>query len=99
MFPYGNIVGTVGAVERFLNTPDAVAAAVRDGRTAQGLAQAELARRAGVGRRFVVDLEAGHPRAELGKVLAVLSALGIHATALPAPRSRRRPCTMWTFKP
>ncbi|WP_248491895.1 helix-turn-helix transcriptional regulator [Tsukamurella sp. PLM1] len=86
-------------MERFLNTPDAVAAAVRDGRTAQGLAQAELARRAGVGRRFVVDLEAGHPRAELGKVLAVLSALGIHATALPAPRSRRRPCTMWTFKP
>ncbi len=72
-------------MELFLNTPEAVAAAVRDGRTALGLAQAELTRRAGVGRRFVVDLEAGHPRAELGKVLAVLSALGIHATALPAP--------------
>jgi HTH-type transcriptional regulator/antitoxin HipB len=70
---------------RFLTTPEAVGQAVREGRKAAGWTQAELATRAGVGRRFVVDLEAGHERAELGKVLAVLEALDIHATALPPP--------------
>lgn len=45
--------------------------------------QAELADKAGVGRKFVVELEAGHPRAELAKVLDVLDALGIDATAQP----------------
>jgi len=71
-------------VTMFLGTSDAVAAAVREQRNLAGLSQAELAVRAGVGRRFIVDLEAGHPRAELAKVLAVLDALGIHALALPS---------------
>jgi HTH-type transcriptional regulator / antitoxin HipB len=70
---------------RFLTTPEAVAAAVRETRTELGLSQAQLARKARVGRRFIVGIEAGHPRAELGKVLDVLEALDIHATALPAP--------------
>jgi HTH-type transcriptional regulator/antitoxin HipB len=77
-------------VNRFLTTPDAVAQAVRAARTEAGLSQAALAARAGVGRRFVVDLESGHPRAELAKVLAVLEALDIHAMALPAPSVTRR---------
>lgn len=51
--------------------------AVRDVRKRQSLTQAELAHRAHVSRMFVIDLEAGHPRAELGKALAVLAALGI----------------------
>ncbi|WP_217996495.1 helix-turn-helix domain-containing protein [Piscicoccus intestinalis] len=51
--------------------------AVRDVRKRQNLTQAELAHRAHVSRMFVIDLEAGHPRAELGKALAVLEALGI----------------------
>ncbi|MDR1265342.1 MAG: helix-turn-helix transcriptional regulator [Propionibacteriaceae bacterium] len=75
---------------RFLDSPEAVAAAVRQGRAARRLSQADLAAEAGVGRRFVSDLENGHPRAELGKVLAVLRALGVHATALPAVPSRVR---------
>jgi len=72
-------------VNRFLATPEAVAQAVREARAERGLSQAEVARAAGVGRRFVVELEAGHPRAELAKVLAVLQAVGVHAMALPAP--------------
>ncbi|MGL5824769.1 MAG: hypothetical protein ACRCYU_08120 [Nocardioides sp.] len=32
----------------------------------------------------MVDLQAGHPRAESGEVLSVLNALGIHALALPS---------------
>jgi HTH-type transcriptional regulator/antitoxin HipB len=70
---------------RFLTSPQAVAVTVRAARKRAGLSQAELALKAGVGRRFVVDVEAGHPRAELGKVLAVLDAVGVHALALPAP--------------
>ncbi len=69
---------------RFLSTPLDVAEAVRSARASLHLTQAQLAMRAKVGRRFVVDLEAGHPRAELAKVLAVLDVLDIHALALPS---------------
>lgn len=70
---------------RSLHTPEAVAEAIREGRASMKLSQAQLARNAGVGRRFIVDVESGHNRAELGKVLDVLKALDIHAMALPGP--------------
>lgn len=72
------------------STPDA-GAAIRSARRAAGLTQAELARRAGVGRQWLVALEKGHERAELGKVLAVLQALGLDLTTgpdRPAPTGR-----------
>lgn len=71
-------------LNKFLATTEAVAETVHTQRLANGWSQAELAAKAGVGRRFVVDLEAGHPRAELAKVLSVLDALGVHALALPS---------------
>lgn len=74
----------------FLSTPDRVADAVRGVRRERGLPQIELARQANVGRRFLQDLEAGHPRAEIGKVLDVLDALDIHAIALPSVPSPQR---------
>jgi transcriptional regulator with XRE-family HTH domain len=40
------------------------------------LRQDELAGAAGVGLRFIVDLEAGKPTAQIGKTLQVLAALG-----------------------
>lgn len=90
MFPYGNSYGIVNTMKRrFLNTPEAVAMAVRDTRREMGLSQAQLAHNAGVGRRFIVDVEAGHHRAELGKVLDVLNVLDIHAMALPGPEITR----------
>lgn len=49
---------------------------IRTTRKAQGLRQDELAGAAGVGLRFVVDLEAGKPTVQLGKALQVLQALG-----------------------
>ena len=55
----------------------ALGAAVRSARKRHGLTQARLAATAKVSRLFVIELEAGHPRAELGKVLSVLDALGI----------------------
>jgi len=49
---------------------------VRAARKAAGLRQDEVAGAAGVGLRFIVDLEAGKPTAQIGKALQVLAALG-----------------------
>ncbi|MEI7054718.1 type II toxin-antitoxin system Y4mF family antitoxin [Nocardioides sp. CCNWLW239] len=62
----------------YLTSPSAFGSAVRAARRRAGLTQGDLAHRAGVGRRFVVDVEAGHPRAELGKALALLEVLDVY---------------------
>ncbi len=49
---------------------------LRQLREQRGLTQAEVAERSGVSRQLVVKIEKGHPRAEIGKVLAVVRALG-----------------------
>lgn len=54
-----------------------VAVAVRGRRTDLGLSQAELARLAGVSRKWISEFEAGKPTAEFGLVLRVLDELGI----------------------
>lgn len=72
MLEYADIVD-----RRFVDLVS-LGAAVRDVRQARGLTQAELASRARVSRQFVISLERGAgPRAELGKVLSVLRALGL----------------------
>lgn len=57
--------------------------ALRLERKAQGLRQDELAGAAGVGIRFIVDLEAGKATAQIGKVLQVVQALGLVVTLGP----------------
>jgi y4mF family transcriptional regulator len=52
-------------------------------RKAQKLRQAELAAAAGVGIRFIVDLEAGKPTLQLEKVLHVLATLGCDVAVTP----------------
>ena len=52
-------------------------------RKAQKLRQAELAAAAGVGIRFIVDLEAGKQTLQLEKVLHVLATLGCDVTITP----------------
>ena len=60
---------------RNLTTAD-IGQKVKAARKAAGLRQDELAGAAGVGLRFIVDLEAGKPTAQIGKTLQVLAALG-----------------------
>ena len=50
--------------------------ALRRARKALGLTQADLSMAAGVGLRFVVELEAGKPTVRLELVLRVIDALG-----------------------
>jgi y4mF family transcriptional regulator len=52
-------------------------------RKAQKLQQAQLAAAAGVGVRFIVDLEAGKATLQLEKVLHVLATLGCDVTIVP----------------
>ncbi|MDE2662094.1 MAG: helix-turn-helix transcriptional regulator [Gemmatimonadota bacterium] len=66
---------------------------IRKARHARGMTQADLARAAGVGRQWIVAIEAGKPRAELGKVFQVLAALdvslSIHGEGILEPSSSR----------
>lgn len=64
-------------------TPTEIGAIIRNTRKAQGMRQDQLAGAAGVGLRFVVDLEAGKPTAQIGKTLLVLQALGCSIAIAP----------------
>jgi len=46
-------------------------------RKAQGISQLELSQAADVGRRFVVELENGKETLQVGKMLKVMSVLGM----------------------
>jgi y4mF family transcriptional regulator len=71
-------------------TPHQIGQTIRKARKAQGLRQSELAGVANVGLRFIIDLEAGKPTAQLGKTLAVLDALGCKLEInLPPARDTR----------
>lgn len=72
-------------------TTEQIGDVVRQARLAQGLRQDQLAAAAGVGIRFLVELERGKPTVRLAKVLAVLDALGCRLeVALPPARSGGR---------
>ena len=52
-------------------------ALVRERREAMKIHQNDLALSTGVGRRFIIDLEAGKPSCHLGKALLVAEAVGL----------------------
>lgn len=60
-----------------VRTPQDIGALLRDRRQKAGLDQAELARRIGVSRQWLVEVERGKPRAEVGLVLRALNVLDI----------------------
>ena len=55
---------------------------IRSRRKALHMRQDELALATGVGRRFLIDLEAGKPSCQLGRSLLVADALGLRVTDL-----------------
>jgi transcriptional regulator with XRE-family HTH domain len=62
----------------------------REVRRAAGLTQEQLVGAAGVGVRFLIELEAGKPTAQLGKTLAVLAILGCRVRIEPPPSGPKR---------
>jgi HTH-type transcriptional regulator / antitoxin HipB len=63
-------------------------AIIRDRRKQLKLDQATFANRIGVSRQWVIEVERGHPRAELGLVLRALDELGLKIDA-SAERANR----------
>lgn len=70
------LLNTTGAVRPLLGAAD-LGVLVRQARETLGQSQAVFASGAGVGRRFLSELEAGKPTLEIGKVLAVCRAAGV----------------------
>lgn len=70
-----------------IDTPESLGKAARAARKQLGLTQPQLALAAGVGVRFVVELEAGKPTLRLENILRVLHALGgsLAVEGLPSP--------------
>ncbi len=66
-------------------TPLDIGLAIRERRRELGLNQSELAAKVGVSRQWVVAVERGKPRAELGLVLRVLNVLGVDVWLGDAP--------------
>ncbi len=59
-----------------IHSSETLGAAIRAARKSLSLTQPQLALAAGVGVRFIVELEAGKPSVRLSHVLSVIDALG-----------------------
>lgn len=70
-------------------SPQQLGEVIRKVRKQQGLTQPQLAGAAGVGLRFLVELEGGKGTSHLGKALAVLDALGCRL-GITTPEDARR---------
>ena len=60
-----------------LRTPADLGALIRHHRIKLGLNQSSLAKKVGVSRQWLIELEKGKPRAGVGLVLRTLHALGL----------------------
>lgn len=72
--------------ENFITSTVDIGNLVRDSRRRLGMSQQRFADLAGVGRRFVSELEAGKPTIEVDRMLRCCLAAGIDILALPRNR-------------
>ncbi len=86
-----------------IRTPTDFGAIIRDSRSKVGLDQKSLADRIGVSREWIVEIEKGKPRAQMGLVLRALNALGVALEArletTPAKRTQLDRRTALTSTP
>jgi HTH-type transcriptional regulator / antitoxin HipB len=78
-----------GAGAMHVRTPLDLGLIIRDRRRKLGLNQGDLAEKAGVGRQWLVGVEHGKARAEIGLVLRTLTALGLTLSVDEGNRDRR----------
>lgn len=74
-----------------IRTPADLGAVIRERRKELKLGQAELARRIGTSRQWIVGVEQGRARAELGLVLRALDALDIRLDSGVTPPRKAAP--------
>src|SRR6266478_236402 len=72
--------------QRASGTASAFGSMIRGRRKALKMRQDQLALATGVGRRFLIELEAGKPSCQLGRSLLVAEALGFTAADMLACR-------------
>ena len=68
-----------------VRTPSDLGALIRERRVKLGLDQRSLAQKVGASRKWLIEVENGKPRAEIGLILRTLNALGIELDASPGP--------------
>jgi HTH-type transcriptional regulator / antitoxin HipB len=65
----------------FIRTASDLGALIRERRLKLGLDQITVARKAGTSRKWLIEVESGKPRAEIGLILRTLKALGVTLAA------------------
>jgi HTH-type transcriptional regulator/antitoxin HipB len=78
----------------YVRTAADLGAVIRDRRKQLKLDQAAFAKQIGVSRQWVIEIERGHPRAELSLVLRAVDALNIRLEAGVDTANRRQPSTV-----
>ena len=73
-----------------IKSPTDLGALIRDRRTKLNLWQNELAKAVGVSRKWIVEVEGGKPRAEVGLILRTLRALDVALTVEDLRKSQQR---------
>ena len=68
-----------------LRTPKDIGAVIRQRRHDAAMDQATLAKKVGVSRWWIHEIERGKPRAELGLVLRTLTVLGVTLSTYDTP--------------
>jgi HTH-type transcriptional regulator/antitoxin HipB len=76
-----------------IRTPADLGALIRRTRKKIGLDQSTLAKKIGVSRLWLVEIEKGKPRAEIGLILRALDALHINLTATTTATPSRKDST------
>jgi HTH-type transcriptional regulator/antitoxin HipB len=73
-----------------IRTPADLGALIRDRRTKLALDQRSLAQKVGVSRQWIVEVEKGKPRAEIGLLLRTIDTLGINLTTEEEAPGKKR---------
>ncbi len=73
-----------------LHTPERLGAAIRLKRKEKGLTQSGLATLLGAERKWVINLESGNAKAEIGLVLRALEVLNLRASLIDTGKPRTR---------
>jgi HTH-type transcriptional regulator/antitoxin HipB len=78
MSPFGYSIGAALEIpDMKIRTATDLGAFIRERRIKLEMDQSDLAEKAGISRKWIVEVEQGKPRAEIGLVLRTLTTLGV----------------------